>query len=138
MKEYLLNGILGIFLGYIFGFIYISFIDEILFNNFISNKNDFDQSFFGAIMPIFIFLILVFLYELKEGIKDVMQVIMMIGSLIAAYFFSALVNLVFSFILILILGEYLFEKHIGGFISGSMSGFLIISYLYTVIKIRNN
>jgi len=67
MKNYLINATLGIFLGFLSGKFYLLFLDKVFFNNYISNMNDFDQSFHGALLPIFVSLVFLFIKEVKEG-----------------------------------------------------------------------
>jgi|TARA_B110000503_G_C6882848_1_gene303464 hypothetical protein len=137
MTNYFANLIIGIFLGFLLGNFYLLVIDKIFFNNYVSNMNDYDQSFHGALLPVFIGLVFLFIKEFKKGnidqYKEIQTIILVIGCLMGAYFFNAIINLAFNFMFIIIFGEKLAEN-IGGFTLGSMAGFVMVSYFYTKIK----
>ena len=138
MKNYLINATLGIFLGFLSGKFYLLFLDKVFFNNYISNMNDFDQSFHGALLPIFVSLVFLFIKEVKEGNfgqdKNIQTIIFLIGGVIAASFLSWIINIVFNLLFATLFGEKLSED-IGGFTLGSVAGFLMISYFFTKMQL---
>ena len=139
MKHYILNSSIGIFLGYIFGALYISLLDKHLFDNYISNLSDYDQTYHGAYLTVLLAIILVVIFEFKNGrLKrpdgiEFQEILLLLGILFGSYFMVGLGNLVFNFVLLLIIGENNME-YLGGFECGSMAGFFMISLMYTKIK----
>ena len=143
MKHYILNSSIGIFLGYIFGALYISLLDKHLFDNYISNLSEFNQTFHGAYLPVIITLILLAIFELKKNklerlkeieFNDILLFIIYFGSILfGIYCMVGIGNIVFNFILILLIGEKN-SNYLGGFECGSMAGFFMISLMYTKIK----
>jgi hypothetical protein len=139
MKHYILNTFLGVLLGYIFGTLYISIFDRQIFNNYISNMSDFDQTYHGAYLTVLLAIILIVIFEFKNGrLKrpdgiEFQEILLLLGILFGSYLMVGLGNLVFNFVLLLIIGEKNME-YLGGFECGSMAGFLMISLMYTKIK----
>ena len=89
MKQYFLNTLIGIFLGYLIGFLYISSIDKTLFDNHISNQNHFDQSFSGLLFPFILIWILFFHSEIKKrNLKkffDIQVLFFLVGCFFGGY-----------------------------------------------------
>lgn len=134
MKQYFLNTLIGIFLGYLIGFLYISSIDKTLFDNHISNQNHFDQSFSGLLFPFILIWILFFHSEIKKrnlkNFFDIQVLVFLVSCFFGGYIIYCIGNLILSFTLILLISEEFFIKNIGGFTSGTIAGMIITINLY--------
>ena len=134
MKRYFLNTLIGIFLGYLIGFLYISSIDKTLFDNHISNQNHFDQSFSCLLFPFILIWILFFHSEIKKRnlkkIFDIQVLVFLVGCFFGGFIIYCIGNLIFSFTLILLISEEFFIENIGGFTSGTIAGMIITINIY--------